>query len=252
MNHAGHAIYSVASVVNETTSTGGLARRLGVVASTAIVVNAVVGTGIFLKGPVVLCSAGGPGRAMAAWALAGLLSLAGALIYAELAAMMPRAGGEYVFLREAFGPVWGFLYGWMRYFVGNAGGQAALLLAIATLLNPLAGGALDRVFFSVGLAGYELEFGMQDVVVLGVLGLATLVNCASVEANGRLSAALVVVKVALVAALVAGALVAAPGDWGHFAAPLATGCAPEGGAPSGGAIGFGAALLGALWAYNGW
>ena len=228
---------------------GSLLRRIGPVAAVAIVVNAVLGTGIFLKAPSVLCAAGGPARAMAAWVLAGLISLAGALVYAELAAMMPRAGGEYVFLREAFGPVWGFLYGWMRYFVGNAGGQAALLLAFVTFLRPLAGEAIDEVYFAVEVFGYELAFGTEDVVVLAVLGLATLVNCASVAASGRLATAFAVVKVGLVVALGAAALLLAPGDWGHFAAPLSVEC---GGTWQGGAVGFGAALLGALWAYNGW
>jgi APA family basic amino acid/polyamine antiporter len=67
------------------------------------------------------------------WAATGLLALAGALTYAELGAMMPKSGGEYVFIREAYGRLWGFLYGWMRFFAGTTGGQAALAAGFALL-----------------------------------------------------------------------------------------------------------------------
>src|ERR1044071_5256504 len=90
-----------------------LIRGLTLIAAASIVIGNVIGTGVFLKTRVMTCNVGTPGRVIVVWIAAGILSLAGALTYAELAAMMPRAGGEYVFMREAYGPRWGFLYGWM-------------------------------------------------------------------------------------------------------------------------------------------
>lgn len=100
-----------------------LLRGLGLVAAISIVIGNVIGTGVFLKTRVMTCNVGSPSTVIIVWIAAGVLSLAGALTYAELAAMMPKAGGEYVFLREAYGPRWGFLYGWMQFFVARAGGN---------------------------------------------------------------------------------------------------------------------------------
>ena len=102
-------------------------------AATAIVVAGVIGTGVFLKARVMTCNVELPWLVMAVWIVAGLLAMAGALTYAELSAMMPRAGGEYVFIREAYGRLAGFLFGWMRFFIGNTGGMAALAFGLGHL-----------------------------------------------------------------------------------------------------------------------
>src|SRR5215218_6892020 len=99
-----------------------LVRGLGLVAAVSIIIGNVIGTGVFLKARVMTCNVGTPGMVLTVWVVAGLLSLAGALTYAELAAMMPRAGGEYVFMREAYGRAAGFLSGWTRFFVASGGG----------------------------------------------------------------------------------------------------------------------------------
>ncbi|HVF45524.1 MAG TPA: amino acid permease, partial [Pyrinomonadaceae bacterium] len=91
-----------------------LVRGLGLVAAVSIIIGNVIGTGVFLKARVMTCNVGTPWMVLTVWVVAGLLSLAGALTYAELAAMMPRAGGEYVFMREAYGRGAGFLSGWMQ------------------------------------------------------------------------------------------------------------------------------------------
>src|SRR5712671_246645 len=91
-----------------------LARGLTLTAAIAVVVGNIIGTGVFLKARVMTCNVGTPGLVLAAWTMAGLLVLAGALTYAELATMMPQASGEYVFLRTAYGRRWGFMYGWMQ------------------------------------------------------------------------------------------------------------------------------------------
>src|SRR3954453_1370696 len=128
-----------------------LVRGLGLAASVSIVVGSVIGTGIFLKTRVMMCNVESPWLVIAAWIAAGALSLAGALTYAELAAMMPRAGGEYVFIREGYGRRLAFLYGWTQFAVAYSGSQAAKGVGFAIFLNSLAGGALDRTFFTLDL-----------------------------------------------------------------------------------------------------
>src|ERR687893_1770511 len=133
-----------------------LIRGLGLIAAISIVVGNVIGTGVFLKTRVMTCNVGTPGKVLAVWVAAGLLSLAGALTYAELAAMMPRAGGEYVFIREAYGRPLGFLYGWMQILIAKTGSQASLAVAFAIFFNDLTGGTLSRNFFTLDLFGFPL------------------------------------------------------------------------------------------------
>src|ERR671910_526250 len=120
-----------------------LVRGLTLVAAASIIIGNVIGTGVFLKARVMTCNVGTPGMVVTVWVVAGLLSLAGALTYAELAAMMPRAGGEYVFVREAYGSGASFLYGWMQIFIAKTGSQASVAVAFAIFSNDLTGGALE-------------------------------------------------------------------------------------------------------------
>ena len=92
-------------------------RGLGLYDSTMVVIGSMIGSGIFIVSADMARTIGSAGWLLAAWAFAGLLTIVGALSYGELAAMMPRAGGQYVYLREAFSPVWGFLYGWTLFLV---------------------------------------------------------------------------------------------------------------------------------------
>src|SRR3954470_3221227 len=231
----------------------GLVRGLGLAASTSVVVGSVIGTGIFLKPRVMMCNAETPSLVLAAWAAAAVLSLAGALTYAELAAMMPRAGGEYVFIREAYGKPVAFLYGWTQFAVAYTGSQAAKGVSFAIFLNSLLGGALDRTFFTWHLAGYEFPLGELQVIALAVIILATLVNCLAVTVGGGVSGGLTGLKILAGVAIGSAAFILARGQWAHLAMSGAGGTC-EGVAPTarGGLAGFGAAMLGALWAYDGW
>src|SRR5215471_17188672 len=103
-----------------------LIRGLTKTDTTALVIGNVIGSGVFLKTAVMAQETGSPALVLAAWVAAGLLSLAGALTYAELGAMLPHAGGEYVFLREAYGETAAFFFGWMRFIAGCAGSIAIL------------------------------------------------------------------------------------------------------------------------------
>jgi APA family basic amino acid/polyamine antiporter len=230
-----------------------LVRGLGLAGAVSVNIANMVGTGVFLKTRVMTCNVGSPELVLLVWIAAGLLALAGALTYAELSAMMPRAGGEYVYIREAYGRRWGFLFGWTQFAVARTASQAALAIGFAIFLNILLGGALDGAWITVNVFGWPVPFGGLQVVALGILGFATLINCAAVAFGGAVASWLTVVKIGLVLAIGAGALLFAPGDWSHLLQANAGGaCADVSPAARGGLAGFGAAMLGALWAYDGW
>ena len=230
-----------------------LIRGLGPVATTAVVVGNVIGTGVFLKSRVMTCNVGTPGRVIAVWVVAGLLSLAGALTYAELAAMWPRAGGEYVFIRNAYNARLAFLFGWMRFFASGAGSLAALAVGFAIFLNVLLTEKLNVTYFTLDLPGYQVPFGSLQIVALGAIAFVTIVNCASVSMGGRFATALTAIKVGSIVALGLGVLLFARGSWANFLMQDNGGaCEGVAGAARGGSAGFAAAMLGALWAYNGW
>ncbi len=230
-----------------------LARSLGLLAAVSIIIGNVVGTGVFLKARVMTCNVGSPALVLGAWVAAGLLSLAGALTYAELAALWPRAGGEYVFVREAYGSRAGFLYGWMQIFIGKTGSQASVAVAFAIFANDLSGGALGRAAFDLDLFGRPLRLGAMQLAPLALIALTTLLNCAAVAVSGWAATALSAVKIALILGVGGGAFWLADGDWAHLAASGASGaCEGVDPAARSGVAGFGAAMVGALWGYDGW
>src|SRR2546423_10670299 len=116
---------------------GKLVRGLSLVDATMIVIGSMIGSGIFITSAEPAKTIGSPGWLLAAWALAGVLTITGALCCAELAAMLPRAGGQYVFLREAYGPLWGFLFGWALLAVVQTGTIAAVAVAFANFTGVL-------------------------------------------------------------------------------------------------------------------
>src|SRR2546423_13367322 len=161
-----------------------LVRGLSLIAAISIVIGNVIGTGVFLKARVMTCNVGTPKMVLLVYVIAGLLSLAGALSYAELAAMMPKAGGEYVFMREAYGRTGSFLFGWMSFFIGKAGSQAALGVQFALFLNIMIGGRLGGDYFSATVWGYAIPFGNPQLIALLSILLVTLIYCAAVQVSG--------------------------------------------------------------------
>jgi basic amino acid/polyamine antiporter, APA family len=237
-----------------------LVRGLGLVAAISIIIGNVVGTGVFLKARVMTCNLGSPDWVLIAWIAAGFLSLAGALTYAELSAMKPEAGGEYVFLRDAYGRVWSFLYGWMLIFVGKTGAQASVAVVFAIGLNDFLDGTLRQTLIKTDIAGYPFELTSLQIIAVMMIVIFTTINCASVSFSGRIATALTFVKIALIAFVGVGAFVwVTGGSFANFGL-TETGGACEGvnesvrfGSESYSFIaGFGAAMLGALWGYDGW
>src|SRR6187401_3372767 len=108
-----------------------LVRGLGLLDSTMLVAGSMIGSGIFIVSSIIARQVGSPGWLLVVWVVTGLLTLTAALSYGELAAMMPKAGGQYVYLREAFSPLWGFLYGWTLFLVIQTGTIAAVAVGFA-------------------------------------------------------------------------------------------------------------------------
>jgi APA family basic amino acid/polyamine antiporter len=232
---------------------GGLTRAVGVWAATAVNVANMIGAGVFLKTRVMTCNVGSAKTVLVVWLAAGLLSLAGTFSYSEIAAMMPEAGGEYVYLRRAYGRLAGFLYGWMAFTVARSGSQAALAVGLAIFMNVATGGLLDRWQLATTLLGHRVGVNGLVLVALAAIWTVALINCASVAAGGRLALYLTIAKVALVLGVGIGAFGFAHGDWSHLAGSgIAGTCEGVAGSARGGIVGFGAAMLGALWAYDGW
>lgn len=231
-----------------------LVRGLGLVASISIIIGNVIGTGVFLKARVMTCNVGTPGWVIAAWIAAGLLSLAGALTYAELTAMKPEAGGEYVFLRDTYGRLASFLYGWMQIFIARPGSQAAAAVAFAIGLNDFLDNKLAAIITTT-----PFEISTLQIVAVMVIVIFTTLNCASVTFTGKIATVLTFVKMALILFVTIGAFVLISGDFVHFSM-MDTGGTCEGvpdavnfGSASYTFVGgFAAAMLGALWGYDGW
>ena len=215
-----------------------LIRALTLTPAAALILANVIGTGVFVKARVMTCNVGSPEMVLMVWLVAGLLSLAGALVYAELSSMMPRAGGEFHFIGAAFGPRWAFLYGWTKTISLGASAAAVAILCVV-FMNDLVNGALPPLALSL--------------LPLLVIAIGTFFNLTTVRVSGHVTTMLTCVKVGLVLLVALGAFLYADGTWGNYSLN-GSGGSCEGVPESArlGVGGFGAAMLGALWGYNGW
>jgi APA family basic amino acid/polyamine antiporter len=155
-----------------------LVRGLGLMDATMIVIGSMIGSGIFIVSAKSATIVGAPGWLLAAWAIAGVLTIAGALCCAELAAMMPRAGGQYVFLREAYGSATGFLFGWSLLFVVQTGTIAAVAVAFANFMGVLTGRVSDSIYIirPIHLGSYAITLSTQQLVAILLILLLTFTN----------------------------------------------------------------------------
>jgi basic amino acid/polyamine antiporter, APA family len=225
-----------------------LIRGLTLTDTTALVVGTVIGTGVFLKTAPMAQSVGSPMLVMAAWVAAGLLSLAGALTYAELGAMMPQAGGEYVYLKHSYGDASAFLFGWQRFIVAGSASIAALGAGFAVFLSaflPLNQVWAEHKFTLLGQT-INWQFGSKQVVAVAAILLLSALNCLTVAFGGKVQSALTVLKIAGIVVVIGGVFFFAPSvTWSNLATPAGT--------PAwSGFAAFGVAMLAALWAYDGW
>ena len=221
-----------------------LKRDLGLWSAVAIVVGTVIGSGIFIVPNTMIRNMGTPEMVFVVWVVGGLMSLCGALSYAELSAAMPGAGGEYVYLREAYGPLWSFLYGWTQMWVAKSGSIATLATAFFLYLgnfHPELKQTAGQIPLPFGLP-LEISFGQILAMVL-ILLLGGL-NYFGVKIGGNVQVLVTVCKVGLIFGVIVIGLGSGHGDVINFqtATPVS----------SPGVAAFFAALVAALWAYDGW
>jgi len=213
-------------------------RGLTLIPAIAVILANIVGTGVFVKARVMTVNVGSPGMVLAVWVVAGLLTLAGTMVYAELSTMMPRSGGAFHFIGAAYGRLWAFLYGWTYSLAVGASAAAVSILCI-TFLNDLMGGALPP---------WSLR-----ILPVALIAFSAGLNLASVRTTGSIATALTAVKLTLVLGIGIGAFLLADGSFANFSMSGADGLGD--GVPDSarlGMRGFGAAMLGALWSFNGW
>ncbi|MBV8452769.1 MAG: amino acid permease [Deltaproteobacteria bacterium] len=223
-----------------------LRRVLGLWSAVSIVVGTVIGSGVFLVPSTMIRDVGSVRTLFIVWLVAGLLSLFGALTYSELAAAMPEAGGEYVYLSAAYGPFWGFLYGWTQFWVAKSGSIATLAAGFYTYLTlffPVLGVSLAVIPLHIGPGGNLLEIHYGQLVAIALILILGGVNYIGVRAGGNVQIFVTIIKMGLIAGLIAVGLLSGKGDFSHFGAHFSAGQ---------GIAGFFAAMVSALWAYDGW
>ena len=176
----------MANVAAATTATARhrVHRGLGLYDSTMVVVGSMIGSGIFIVSADMARNVGSPGWLLVAWLLTGVLTVVGALSYGELAAMMPRAGGQYVYLREAFSPLWGFLYGWTLFLVIQTGTIAAVAVGFARYFGALVPWIADDHYLIAPIhlsTGYALSLSTTQLVGILMIALLTWTNTRGLE-----------------------------------------------------------------------
>ena len=225
-----------------------LARELGVSHASAIVVGTIIGSGIFLVPAEMMQAVGSAKLVYLAWLVGGLLSFFGALTYAELGAMKPQAGGEYVYVRDAYGPLAGFLYGWTWFLIAKPASVATVATGLVRILGTFSAFSFfsDNIFSSkVSPHLFSVTWG-QLVAIAAALFISGL-NYLGVKKAGEFQLVFTVLKVAIILGIVIVCFSAgdAPGrGWNNFAGTFA--------GATRGITGFMAALVAALWAYDGW
>ncbi|PYO90019.1 MAG: hypothetical protein DMD66_03930 [Gemmatimonadetes bacterium] len=208
-----------------------LRRQLGLLAVTALVVGEVIAIGIFLTPAGMARSLGSPFWLLIVWLLMGFMALSGALCYGELAARAPEAGGGYIYLREAYGPVVAFLYGWKCMLVMDPGITAALAVGLASYVG-----------YAVGVAGASLKL----IAIATVLLLAA-INVAGLRFGSGLMQWLTALKLGALGLIAVLALVMQAGQWSNFVPLVAQRAGSD---PLPGALA--PALVGAFFAFGGW
>ncbi len=223
-----------------------LRRVLGLWSAVSIVIGTVIGSGVFLVPSKMIRDLGSVEELFVVWIVAGLLSLFGALTYAELAAAMPEAGGEYVYLGRAYGPFWGYLYGWTQFWVAKSGSIATLAAGFYTYLTIFIPALAKPVLvtpFPIGPHGTLFSIYYGQLVAIALILILAGVNVMGVKSGGNLQVVVTCIKMALIGGVIAAGLLSGGGDMTHLREHIPA---------LGGISGFFAAMVSALWAYDGW
>jgi len=188
----------------QTDQTQSLVRSLSLLDATMIVIGSMIGSGIFIVSAKSMTIVGSPGWLLAAWGIAGVLTITGALCCAELAAMMPRAGGQYVFLREAYGKSIGFLFGWTLFFVVQTGTIAAVAVAFAIFMGVLTPVISESVYIipPMRLGSYAITLSTQQLVAIGLVLFLTFTNTRGLKTGKLIQNTFTVTKTAALIGLI--------------------------------------------------
>jgi len=221
-----------------------LSRELGASHAAAVVVGTIIGSGIFLVPAEMMQAVGSAKIVYLAWIVGGLLSFFGALTYAELGAMKPQAGGEYVYVRDAYGPLAAFLYGWTWFVIAKPASIATVVTGLVRILGTFS----VFSFFSANAISIPFRVTWGQFVAISAAILISLLNYLGIKKAGEFQLVFTVLKVAIILFIV---LVCFSGighvperGWANFAGTFS--------GAKGGVAGFMAALVAALWAYDGW
>jgi APA family basic amino acid/polyamine antiporter len=217
-----------------------LSRDLGISHTSAIVIGTIIGSGIFLVPAEMMQAVGSAWLVYLAWIVAGALSLAGAITYAELGAMKPQAGGEYVYIRDAYGPLPGFLYAWTWFAIAKPASVATLTAGLVRILGTFP--ALAFVNHIAISEPFAISYG--QLVAITAASVITGLNYVGIKRAGDFQVIFTVLKIAIIVMVSLLAFTASTGTWRNFATSFS--------GATGGFAGFMAALIAALWAYDGW
>jgi len=226
-------------------------RQLGLLIAAAIVIANMIGTGVFTSTGFQAASLHDPWTILLAWVVGGGLALCGAAAYAELGAMMPKAGGEYVYLREAYHPVVGFMSGWASLTAGFSAPIAVAALAFARYASKLVPALQSQdawAKLSITIAEHHLAnvtIGVQQIVAVALIVTMTSLHSFDTKLGGRVQAAFTAVKVLLIVCFIAAGLLVGHGDWSHLATQ-------SGGLVNLGTREFAVSLMYVSFAYSGW
>jgi len=221
-------------------SAPGLLRELGASHAAAIVVGTVIGSGIFLVPAEMMQAVGSSGLVYLAWIVGGLLSFFGAMTYAELSSKRPEAGGEYAYLRDGYGPLAGFLYSWTWSLIAKPASIASVTAGLVRILGTFSVFA----FLPKELLSGPIAISYGQLVAIAATVLITALNYIGIRRAGDFQLVFTLLKIVMIAAIVAVGFMAASGRWSNFATNFS--------GATGGVAGFMAALVAALWAYDGW
>jgi APA family basic amino acid/polyamine antiporter len=221
-----------------------LGRRIGWTIATSVVVANMIGSGIFTVSGFLARDLGDPWWILAAWLVGGVIALSGALAYAGLGVTFPFAGGDYVFLREAYGPLLGFLTGWMSFFIGfSAPIAAGAIGAVEYLSGFFPSLATQSAPALLSLFGIKIAFSPGHALAIVIILFLSLAHYVGLRVGGSVQVGLTSIKIGALVAMIALGLWIGDGDWSHFSRPDLSGPAPGL---------FAVSLIFVMFSYSGW
>ncbi|MGC2696561.1 MAG: amino acid permease, partial [Candidatus Angelobacter sp.] len=223
-----------------------LLRELNVWHAVSIVVGTIIGSGIFLVPAEMMQAVGSAKLVYLVWIVGGLLSFFGALTYAELGALRPFAGGEYVYVRDGYGPLLAFLYAWTWFLIAKPASIASVTMGLVRVLGNFSVFSFlpHTILILRGPGGHDLGITWGHVVAIAATILISALNYLGVRKAGNFQLVLTALKIVMIALIIGAGFSAATGSWSNFGTTFL--------GAKGGMAGFMAALVAALWAYDGW